>query len=415
MFLSEELMAATIVSIVVVMYGFELVLSLLNYRHRHQVIPNNVKGIYDAQAYQQWLAYTMDTFRFGLIGKTFNTIVLLMMLLLGGFAWVEEWVSGVVDGEIVRTLTFIGVLVVGFSILSWPFSYYRTFVIEERYGFNKTTKRLFLQDRLKNLLLTLFISGAMIALLQLIFLAFEDQILLFVAGAWVVLSILIVAIFVLYNQVFVRFFNKLSPLPDGELKMRIEALMSQVDLKIRAIYLMDASKRSTELNAFFSGLGRTREIVLYDTLVEKLSVDEVLSVLAHELGHAMHKDTTKNVLQQIGLLGIYAAIIGMVLETPELTAVFGLTAGHFGFSLIVFILLLSPISVFIAIPLGHMSRQAEFKADRYSALLVGKSHMASALRKLARENFANLTPHPLYVTIYYTHPPITERLAALEG
>ncbi len=408
-------MAATIVSIVVVMYGFELVLSLLNYRHRHQEIPDNVKGIYDAQAYRQWLAYTMDTFRFGLIGKTFNTIVLLMMLLLGGFAWIEEWVSGAVNGDIVRTLVFLGVLVVGFSILSWPFSYYRTFVIEERYGFNKTTRRLFLQDRLKNLLLTLLISGVMIALLQLIFLTFEDQILLFVAGAWVVLSIVIVAIFVLYNQVFVRFFNKLSPLPDGELKMRIEALMSRVDLKIRAIYLMDASKRSTELNAFFSGLGKTREIVLYDTLVEKLSVDEVLSVLAHELGHAVHKDTTKNVLQQIGLLGMYAAIIGIVLETPELTAAFGLTAGHFGFSLIVFILLLSPISVFIAIPLGHLSRQAEFKADRYSALLVGKSHMGSALRKLARENFANLTPHPLYVTIYYTHPPITERLAALEG
>ena len=222
-----------------------------------------------------------------------------------------------------------------------------------------------------------------------------------------------VILFLLNTKVLVKIFNKLTPLEDGQLKEQIEALAKQVGFDVKAISVMDASKRSTKLNAFFSGLGKTREVVLFDTLIEKLSEKEILSVLAHELGHAIHKDVPRMLGVQIIVFGLYATIIGAILQSAELAKGFGLSGANFGFSVVLFSILIEPVQLILDLPLNWISRKAETAADAFAARLVGKESTMSAFRVLAQENLANLNPHPLYVWIHYSHPPIPERLRAI--
>ncbi len=408
------MIAYLIVGLILFMFVLDLVVSLLNYNYRNKPIPENVKDIYDKEQYQKWLNYTMDNMRFGLIKKVFDTLLMVGLLIFGFFGVLEGWTNSWFISPTLRTLSFLGVILIGLSIINIPFSYYTTFVIEEKYGFNKTTKKTFVFDFIKNLLLMTVLIGALIALLSFLYGQFSDRLWLFVLFAWIALSIIIVLMFILNVKVFVKLFNKLSPLPEGELRNRIEALATEVGFQVSAISSMDASKRSTKLNAFFSGLGKTREVVLYDTLIEKLSEDEILSVLAHELGHAMHKDAPKMILERIVVFGLYAAIIGLIMQSSALATAFGLSGIHLGFGLILFSILIEPINFILGIPLNYLSRKAEYAADAFSARYVDKKHMMSALRILVNENYANLNPHPIYILLHYSHPAIPDRLGALE-
>ena len=233
--------------------------------------------------------------------------------------------------------------------------------------------------------------------------------------AWLILTIVMVILFVLNTKVFVKIFNKLTPLPDGELRSQINILAEKVGFNVKAISVMDASKRSTKLNAFFSGLGKTREVVLYDTLIEKLDDQEILSVLAHELGHAVHKDVTRMLGLQIVLFGLYAVVIGFILQSASLAQAFGLSGVHLGFSLILFSILISPLELILSIPINFISRKAEYAADAFAAKLVGKDSTMNAFKVLAQENLANLTPHPVYVWVHYSHPTIPQRLEAISS
>ncbi|MCX7756458.1 MAG: M48 family metallopeptidase, partial [Anaerolineales bacterium] len=298
-------------------------------------------------------------------------------------------------------------------IISLPFNYYRIFVIEEQFGFNKTTHRTFILDMLKSIALAIVLGGGVISLLFLLYTTFSEQLWLFILAAWATLSLIIVVLFALNTRIFVKLFNKLTPLPEGELRDEIEALARQAGFEVRAISVMDASKRSSKLNAFFSGLGRTREVVLFDTLLEKLKKEQILSVLAHELGHAVHKDVPRLLGMQIVVLAIYAVLIGLILQTPALAQAFGLSGVHFGFSLVLFGILAEPLDLLLSFPVNAISRRAEYAADAFAARLAGTEPTASALLILAQENLANLNPHPLYVLLHYTHPPIPERLRAI--
>ncbi len=408
------MIAYLIVGLILIMFVVDLVVSLLNYNYRNKPIPDNVKDIYDKEQYQKWLKYTMDNMRFGLIKKIFDTALTLGLLIFGFFGVLEGWTNSWFISPTLRTLSFLGVILIGISIINIPFSYYATFVIEEKYGFNKTKKKTFFFDFIKNLLLMTVLVGAIIALFSFLYLQFVDQLWLFVLFAWIALSLIIVLMFILNVKVFVKLFNKLSPLPEGELRTRIEALATEVGFQVKAISIMDASKRSTKLNAFFSGLGKTREVVLFDTLVEKLSEDEILSVLAHELGHAMHKDAPKMILERIVIFGLYAVIIGLIMQSSALATAFGLTGIHLGFGLILFSILIEPIDFILGIPLSYLSRKAEYAADAFSAKYVDKKHMMSALRILVTENYSNLNPHPIYIMLHYSHPAIADRLGAIE-
>jgi STE24 endopeptidase len=401
-------------AIIVIMFAVDLVISLINYRHRKQPIPANVRDIFDQEKYTNWLNYTMENLRFGLITNTFSTALVVVLLASGFFGMVERWSSAWFSVPVLQTLVFLGVIFGLQFVLSIPFSYYSTFVIEEKFGFNKTTRKTFWMDQVKKLLMMVVLGGLLVWLLQSLYLLFAERLWLFLLSAWAALVVIIVVIFVLNTKVFVKIFNKLTPLPEGPLRARIEALAAEVGFSVKAVSVMDASRRSTKLNAFFSGLGRSREVVLYDTLMEKMEDDQILAVLAHELGHAVHKDVPRMLLQQSIVLGLYLVLAGFVLQSDALAQAFGLSGAHFGFSLILFALLIEPVDILLSLLLNYLSRKAEYAADAFAVRYVDKQSIMGALRRLVQENLANLNPHPLYVRIHYSHPPIAERLRAIE-
>jgi STE24 endopeptidase len=402
-----------IIALVALMYVIDLVITLVNYKHRHQPIPEIARDIYDQEKYQKWLSYFMETMRFEVIVKTISTALLLALLGLGFFGWLERLTLQWVSHPILQTLAFLGVFGLLSMLISLPFDYYGTFVIEEKYGFNKTTLKTFFVDILKNIMVATVLGGGLVALLNAIYLQFVGQIWWFVLYAWIILSVVMIILFVLNTKVFVKIFNKLTPLPEGELRDKIRALAEKVGFNVKAISVMDASKRSTKLNAFFSGLGKTREVVLFDTLVEKLKEEEILSVLAHELGHAVHKDVPRMLGLQILIFGLYAVVIGFILQSASLAQAFGLSGVHLGFSLILFSILISPLELILTFPLNYISRKAEYAADGFATEYVGKEATMSAFKVLAQENLANLTPHPVYVLMHYSHPTIPQRLEAI--
>ena len=407
------LYSAIVIAIVVIMFVLRLWLSILNFQYRNQPVADNVKHIYTPERYSKWLNYTMDNFRFGLLTKGVSLFVIIILLLTGGFALIANWTQSLTGSDLLAQLLFFAVLIIGSQLIDTPFEYYQTFVIEEKYGFNKTTKKTFFLDIVKNILVVSILGGALLSGLFWLVNLFADQFVLLVAGIWLALAAVIVLLS-MFNGVLVRVFNKLTPLPEGSLRERIESMASGVGFRLRRIFVMDASSRSTKLNAFFTGLGRTKEIVLFDTLVEKLSEEEVLSVMAHEIAHSVHKDVHRMLLESVIIFGVYASLLGFIFQTSEFALAFGFEQAHFGFNLVLFYVLISPVSFLVNLPRMYFSRKAEFKADAYSATKIDKQHMISALTVLARESLSNLSPHPLFVKLYYSHPPMSERLSALE-
>jgi STE24 endopeptidase len=407
------LYSAIVIAIVVIMFVLRLWLSILNFQYRNQPVADNVKHIYTPERYSKWLNYTMDNFRFGLLTKGVSLFVIIILLLTGGFALIANWTQSLTGSDLLAQLLFFAVLIIGSQLIDTPFEYYQTFVIEEKYGFNKTTKKTFFLDIVKNILVASILGGALLSGLFWLVNLFADQFVLLVAGIWLALAAVMVLLS-MFNGVLVRVFNKLTPLPEGSLRERIESMASGVGFRLRRIFVMDASSRSTKLNAFFTGLGRTKEIVLFDTLIEKLSEEEVLSVMAHEIAHSVHKDVHRMLLESVIIFGVYASLLGFIFQTSEFALAFGFEQAHFGFNLVLFYVLISPVSFLVNLPRMYFSRKAEFKADAYSATKIDKQHMISALTVLARESLSNLSPHPLFVKLYYSHPPMSERLSALE-
>ena len=404
-----------IIGLIALMYVIDLVITLINYKNRTQPIPEIARYIYDQEKYTKWLNYFMETMRFEIIVKFVSTALLLGLLIFGFFGYLERITLQWFNHPILQTLAFLGVFGLLSMLISLPFDYYATFVIEEKYGFNKTTHKTFIVDLLKSILVAAVLGGGLVALLNAVYLEFIDHIWWFILYAWVILTIVMIILFVLNTKVFVKIFNKLTPLPDGELRDKIQALAEKVGFSVKAISVMDASKRSTKLNAFFSGLGKTREVVLFDTLVEKLDDEEILSVLAHELGHAVHKDVPKMLAMQILMFGLYAVVIGFILQSASLAQAFGLSGVNLGFSLILFSVLISPLEFLLGFPLNHISRKAEYAADAFATKYVGKEATSGAFKVLAQENLSNLTPHPLYVLVHYNHPTIPQRLEAISN
>ncbi len=402
-----------ILSIILGMFVFEFFISILNYRYKNQPIPENVQGLYDKDKYKKWLDYSMANFKFGIVSNTLTTVVMLLLLSLGAFGFFEELSIEVSSSALLQTLLFLLMYYVISFMMSLPLSYYRVFRIEESFGFNKMTKKLFIVDKIKSFILTVIFGGGIISLLFVIFEAFSN-IWIFILIAYVVIFVVMLALF-LFNGVFVRIFNKLTLLEEGSLKEKIDALALSLGFEVKRIYVMDGSKRSTKLNAFFSGLGKTKEVVLFDTLIDKSTEDQILAVLAHELGHATHKDTLKGLIQQLFVIGLYVLVLGFILTTVDLHTAFYLSNVHFGFSIILMSILLSPVNTLLGLYTNYVSRVHEYKADAFAAKHTSKEAMISALKLLVVENFANLTPHPLYVKLYYSHPPISSRIASVEA
>ena len=407
-------MASFIIGLIVLMFVLDLGFSLLNYSQRKKPLPDNVEGIYDEASYTKWLQYTMEKMRMELIGKTISVILMVGLLISGFFGILETFSQSFSSNTILQTLIFLACFMGIELLVSLPFEWIDTFKIEAKYGFNKTSVKIFWMDQFKSLILGALLMAILVSVMMALYQAFIDTLPLFILGLWLFIALLMIVIYVLNTKVFVRLFNKLTPIEEGDLKDKIQALAKRSGFEVKAISVMDASKRSTKLNAFFSGLGKTREVVLYDTLIAKMTHEQILAVLAHELGHAKHRDTVRMLMIQILVFGLYALGIGFVLKSPVLFTSFGLSEVSFGFAVILFSILMEPLGLLIGIPVNALSRQAETKADAYAVSMTDKKDMAEVLRILVTENFSNLNPHPYYVLLHYSHPPIAQRLKALD-
>lgn len=401
----------TIVSLMTLMYLINAGLGLLNLSHQRKPLPANVKEIYSTDKLQQSRAYFEENTRFGLVRSTFSFILMVGLLVGGFFPFVAELTVQITNNELLQTFLFLTILLVLNTVIALPFSYYRTFSIETRYGFNKSTRTLFFSDAIRNVLLSTILISGIAVILHALYIGLGD---VFVFGSWIALSSILVLVMILNTKVFIKIFNKLTPLPEGSLKEAILALALKTGFKAKAIYSMDGSKRSSKLNAFFSGFGPIREIALFDTLLAKLNQRQILAVLAHEIGHAKHFDEIKILIEQILIFGVNAFALNLVIGNADIVSSFGFTGSFFAFSLILFTLLFEPFDFLLGLPTNWLSRKAEYSADAFAVKQGYKVEMLEALKVLVTENFANLTPHPLQVLLTYSHPPMSVRLAAIE-
>jgi len=400
-----------LLSILTFDFLFNKILEYLNIKSMKPELPEEVKGIYDEEKYKKSIAYAKANNSFGLLTSTFSFILSFALLATGFFGWFDEKVHAFSQNEELVSLAFFGILFFASDIINIPFNLYDTFVLEEKFGFNKTTPKTFILDKLKGYALAAVIGGLILFILLKLITLFGPN---FWIYFWVVISCFILFINMFYTSLILPLFNKLTPLADGELKEEIERYSKKVNFPLDNIFVIDGSKRSAKSNAFFSGIGKKKKIVLYDTLIENHSKEELVAVLAHEVGHFKKKHIISGYILSIVQTGFTLFIMSLILFSPAMSRALGGTQLAIHLNLLAFGILYAPISHFIGVFMNMLSRKNEFEADAYAAETYNASELQSALKRLSVDNLSNLFPHPAYVFINYSHPPLLERLAAME-
>ena len=401
-----------ILSIIIVDYILDIVVDMLNVKHVKTDLPKEFEGYYDAEKYKKAQNYLKENTRFGIIVDSIITPITVAFILIGGFNYVDQIAGGFQISPIPTGLVFAGILMIASQILSIPFSIYSTFVIEEKYGFNLTTAKTFILDILKSWFLTAIIGGIIFAVILWFFDRTGTMAWVY---CWIVVVIFQIVLTFFAPVVILPFFNKFYPLEDGELKTSIENYAKSQDFRLKGVFKMDASKRSTKSNAFFTGFGKYRRIVLFDTLIKKHTVDELVSILAHEMGHHKKKHILKSIIISIITTGFMFFILSLFINNEGLFQAFKMENTSIYASLFFFAFLYSPINMFISILSNMLSRKHEYEADTYASETYGKfESMISALKKLTVDNLSNLTPHPLKVFLSYSHPPVLKRIQSLK-
>ncbi|QLY40213.1 M48 family metallopeptidase [Hujiaoplasma nucleasis] len=407
----EVIIQILVYGILIFLFVFELVLSILNYKNRNAKIPESVIDVYEEEEYKKYQAYTMANFKFSLFVKGFDLLLIIILLVSGFFHWIHKIAHQISDNYYLSVLLFLFFYFLLSFISGLVISYIKTFKIEESYGFNKMTLRTFILDKIKSLILTLVLGSALLYGLLAIH---QNTGSMFFVYSWIGLTIIIVLMNLIYTSLIVPIFNKLKPLEDGSLKDKIETFAQSVGYQIDKISVMDASRRSSKLNAFFSGFGKSKRIVLFDTLIDKMTEDQIVAVLAHEIGHNKHKHIIFNLFQTVLMLSIYILVLSLFLNQAIFSQAFGFENINLGFNLILYVIILSPILSLISIFTAFISRKFEYQADAFVKNNGSSEDLIQALKVLARENYSNLTPHPYYVKIFYSHPPIANRIDALK-
>jgi STE24 endopeptidase len=384
---------------------------LLNLRRMRPELPAAFAGWYDSERYRKSQTYLRVNTRFGWVVAAVDLTVLLVFWFGGGFRWLDEWVRSLALAPVFCGLIFIGVLAGAKTLILQPFSAYATFVIEARFGFNQTAWRTYLLDRLKGLGLAIVLGGPLLAAVLLFFQSAG-------ANAWWYCWLLTVGFMLLMQYItptwIMPLFNRFTPLPDGELRSAITAYARRIDFGLDNIFVMDGSKRSTKANAFFTGFGRHRRIALFDTLIDKHSVDELVAVLAHEMGHYRQKHILKMMIVGIAQAGLMFYLLAWFVSYPPLFAAFGIETPSVYAGLVFFGLLYTPLDLLLGMAVQHISRRHEFAADRFAVATAPQGvALATALKRLSVDNLSNLDPHPFYVFMHDSHPPVLQRVAAI--
>jgi STE24 endopeptidase len=409
--MSSQVLYFVILAIIFAGFAFDQWINYLNTTTRCKILPEALKGFYDEETYSKQQDYDRDNYKFGLVSDILSFLAILAMLILGGFAWIDGFIRTLTDSSILLAIFFFGIIGFASELLSIPLEVYHTFVIEERYGFNKTKPRTFVIDKLKGWLLAAVIGGGILSLIVFIY---EKSGSWFWVLAWISISAFTLFISYFYTTLLVPIFNKLTPLPAGELRDAIEQVAKRADFNLKDISIMDGSKRSTRGNAYFSGFGSKKSIVLFDTLVNEHSVDELAAVLAHEIGHYKKKHVLKGLISGILQTGVLLFLLSLLLKSPLPAIALGASAASFHISVIAFGILYSPVSMLLGILFNSISRKHEYEADRFAVSLSKPGALQKALKQLSVKNLSNLTPHPWYVFIHYSHPALLQRLAALD-
>jgi len=399
-----------LITILLIKFVIDSVLNHLNAKHFNDSLPNDVSDVYEINEYQQSQSYKKTNHNFSKITSLFSLITTLLFFFFNGFSIVDKIARGFSNNIIIITLIFFGIIIIGSDIISIPFSLYKTFVIEEKFGFNKSTKKLFFLDKIKGLLMTIILGGSILSIITW-FYEFTGN--YFWIYTWLLITTFSVFLNMFYSKLIVPLFNEQTILEEGDLKNEIVKYVNSVGFKANNIYVLNGSKRSTKANAYFSGFGNQKRITLYDTLINDLENNEIVAVLAHEVGHYKRKHILYNLTSSIILTGFALFVLSLFIKTPVLSLALGVSHPSFHIGLIAFGILYSPVSQILGVFMNYMSRNFEYQADNYAKNTFSASPLISSLKKLSKNSLSNLTPHYLYVFFHFSHPTLLDRIKNL--
>jgi STE24 endopeptidase len=400
-----------IISILIAGFILERYLEYLNSKMWSDTLPEKLKGICREDEYARTQLYEKDNRKLSLWSSSFNLAVILAMILAGGFSFVDILARTISMNLVVIALIFFGIIGFASEIINIPFSWYDTFIIEKRYGFNTMTIRTFITDHIKSWFLVLIIGIPVLGLITWFYYKTGN---LFWLYAWGLITAFTIFMNFFYSELIVPLFNKQTPLEEGTLRNKIEEYAGRTGFKLRNIYVIDGSKRSTKSNAYFSGFGPKKRIVLFDTLLNEFTGDEIVAILAHEIGHYKKKHVLRTMISSILLTGLMLFLFSLVVNSPALSKALGAENPSFHLGLIGFGILYSPLSLLIGLVSNIISRKNEFAADKFVKDTYDPAILAFALKKLSVKNLSNMIPHPAYVFFHYSHPPLLQRLEKLE-
>ena len=409
--MTPETLFYIIIGIIILDFIIDKILDALNAKHFNDPVPSELSDVYEKDEYEKSQRYKKERFKFGLISSTFSVLLTLGFIIFDGFAYVDQIARSISDSPILIALIFFGIIMLGSDIIMTPFSWYSTFVIEEKYGFNKTTKGTFLLDKLKGLAMTAIIGGGILALIVWFYQFAGDN---FWWYAWILIAVFSVFMNMFYAKLIVPLFNKQSPLEDGSLRTKIEQYAKSVGFKLDNIFVIDGSKRSTKANAYFSGFGSEKRITLYDTLINDLEEEEIVAVLAHEVGHYKKNHIIVNLIASVLTTGFTLWLLSLFVGNPVLSEALGVEKPSFHIGLVAFGILYSPISEITGLIMNYISRKFEYQADNYAKHTYDGDSLISSLKKLSKNTLSNLTPHKAYVFVHYSHPSLLQRYRNLK-
>jgi len=410
--MSSEKWLFVLIFLLIFNYIFSTVLELINNKNWKDLIPKELKNYYSKEKYLKARNYKKEHGKISFISSTLSTIITLSLLNLGIYGWVSDYFVMNYENYFIQSgLFFLSFFLLN-TIVSIPFQYYSTFYIEEKYGFNKTTLKVFITDRIKGILLSILIGGLILFIALFIYHKIENN---FWVYLWIFISAFIIFIQMFYTSLIVPLFNKLTPLEEGSLKNKINEYSKKIGYSIDNIFIIDGSKRSTKANAYFSGIGPKKTIALFDTLVEKHTEEELVSVLAHEVGHYKKKHIFQGLIISILQIALMTFLLELCLNNEILIKSLGGTTPTFHLGIIIFSFLFSPIGLIMGTLMNIISRKNEFEADNYAKETYDGDSLVLALKKLSVDSLSNIYPHPLYVFFHYSHPPLLERIKKIEG